>query len=576
MTVLTSLLRRWGATDSALPIAVVALLYVLTLGGLERGGLWQIDNANKLLQLQGILHSGGEDFSLPWPGKSLDPSIEYNPIPYLFSRVEDGKLYSVFSPVFALVSTVPYALAGMTGLYVLPVLASLIMLVGIGRLAHLIALDEITPLPSVQRHAAILLAGLCTPIWFYSVVFWEHTIAVCLCVWSIYYVLEYRRRRGQSLLAKAAVLAAMSAYFRDELYIFCVVIAVAAAWVAENGKVRVGVTTLGLSIASVVPLWAFQWYVTGHPFGFHLGSHLLTVAGVFDHLSTRPQVIFNLLLSSTPIPVISILIAIPFAAALFRRPSESEGTNTEARIFAAALVGAGVSLVGYHFFDSPIGYMLHSSNSLFTVAPFVILGLLRRRADASSESVVDTGYFIRVVALGFVTLYVLAAPEFGSRGIHWGNRYLLLLYALGAALAAGKIVETFGATPAARGRSGRVLVIALIALSFGAQLFSLRLLDQKKELSYRLNEAMRDRPEEIVVTTLRWAPQELFASFYDKIFLYADSPAALGRITDWLIATGQRRYLLVAQPSPEAGPSTVVLKDADLGFFSLTLTPKSL
>jgi hypothetical protein len=377
-------------------------------------------------------------------------------------------------------------------------------------------------------------------------------------------------------LAKAAVLAAMSAYFRDELYIFCVVIAVAAAWVAENGKVRVGVTTLGLSIASVVPLWAFQWYVTGHPFGFHLGSHLLTVAGVFDHLSTRPQVIFNLLLSSTPIPVISILIAIPFAAALFRRPSESEGTNTEARIFAAALVGAGVSLVGYHFFDSPIGYMLHSSNSLFTVAPFVILGLLRRRADASSESVVDTGYFIRVVALGFVTLYVLAAPEFGSRGIHWGNRYLLLLYALGAALAAGKIVETFGATPAARGRSGRVLVIALIALSFGAQLFSLRLLDQKKELSYRLNEAMRDRPEEIVVTTLRWAPQELFASFYDKIFLYADSPAALGRITDWLIATGQRRYLLVAQPSPEAGPSTVVLKDADLGFFSLTLTPKSL
>ena len=144
MPALTSLLRRWGATDSALPsIGIVAVLYVLSLSGLERGGLWQIDNANKLLQLQAILHSGGEDFSLPWPGKTLDPSIEYNPIPYLFSRVEDGKLYSVFSPVFALVSTVPYAMAGMTGLYLLPMLASLIMLAGIGRLSHLIAVEEL-------------------------------------------------------------------------------------------------------------------------------------------------------------------------------------------------------------------------------------------------------------------------------------------------------------------------------------------------------------------------------------------------------------------------------------------------
>ena len=200
---LSSLRRRWVATDSALPsIGVVAVVYILTLAGLEGDGLWQVDNANKLLQVQAILHSGGEEFSLPWPGKTYDPAIEYNPIPNLFSRVEDGRLFSVFSPVFALVSTVPYALVGQAGLYILPLLASLIMLVGVGRLANFIAVEAGSPSPA-QRHAAILLAGTCTPVWFYSVVFWEHTIAVCLCVWSLYYALSYHRSRIPEALGRA-------------------------------------------------------------------------------------------------------------------------------------------------------------------------------------------------------------------------------------------------------------------------------------------------------------------------------------------------------------------------------------
>ena len=48
---------------STLPsVGLIAAVYVVTLSALEREGLWQIDNANKLLQLQAILLSGGEDF----------------------------------------------------------------------------------------------------------------------------------------------------------------------------------------------------------------------------------------------------------------------------------------------------------------------------------------------------------------------------------------------------------------------------------------------------------------------------------------------------------------------------------
>ena len=563
-------IRRWGAARSAAPtIALVAVAYLLTLAVIERGGMWQSDNANKLLQVQAILHSGGQDFSLPWPGKPLDRQFDYNPIPYPFSVVEDGRLYSVFSPVFALVSTVPYVLLGQAGLYVLPLVASLVMLVGLGRLAVRIDGGR----RAAVRHIAILLAGLCTPIWFYSVVFWEHTIAVCLCVWSICHLVEHADRGARVSLATAAVLAALSVYFRDELYIFCLLIAAAAGYFAADRPLRSGVVTLGMTVLALTPLWLFQWQAIGQPFGFHLGAHLLTVDGVFDHLTTRPQLLFNMLLSSTPYPLVSFLLVTPFAAALMLKPRQAGSARPLARVAVASLVSASFSLAGYLLFDSPIRYMVLSANSLFAVAPFIALGLLRRNEGDPDGAHVRRGIWLLMV--GFALLYILAAPAYGSRGIHWGNRYLLLVYPLATALAAGVVVEAFAAASRSRGRALAIAAVGLIGLSLGAQPYSLRLLDQKKELSYRFNETIRQRPEQIIVTTVRWVPQALFASFYDKVFLYADSPASLDRLTRALDAKGARRFLLVSAAA-DARPHSLVLEDDELGFFSLALTPMRL
>ena len=374
-------------------------------------------------------------------------------------------------------------------------------------------------------------------------------------------------------LATAAVLAALSVYFRDELYIFCLLIAGTVAWLSEQSRLRHGLLSLGLAAISLVPLWVFQWKAIGHPFGFHLGAHLLTVTGFFDHLVTRPQLIFNLLLSSTPFPALSIPLAAPFIVAPLLRPRQG---GPPMLVIGASLGGACVALAGYQLWDSPIKYMLHSSNSLFVVAPFVVLGLARGEKRDPQESIADTQRCIWLLVVGFVLLYVLAAPEFGSRGIHWGNRYLMLVYPLCSALAAGRIVDVFAGATAAGQRVRPVIVAGLIALSFGAQLYSLHLLDRQKELSRRWNEAIAKRPEEIIVTTVRWAPQAMFASFYDKVFLFADSPSSLDKLKGKLAQTGHRGFLLLTPPIPEQLPSTVVLEDTELGFFSLALTPVDL
>ncbi len=162
--------RRFHPGRSVLcSLLAIAICYFAVLCALEKRGFWITDNANKFLQVQALANSRYADFSIPWPGQIVDPDFVYNPLPYYFTRVESGKLYSVFSPVFALISALFFDYLGPWGLYLLPALSSLAMLAGLAQLASLVS----------QRiavgHVSVLTTGLCTPVFFYSLVFWEHT-----------------------------------------------------------------------------------------------------------------------------------------------------------------------------------------------------------------------------------------------------------------------------------------------------------------------------------------------------------------------------------------------------------------
>ena len=559
-----TLFRRFHPGRSVLcSLLAVSVCYGAALCVLEKRGFWITDNANKFLQVQALANSRYTDFSIPWPGQVVDPAFAYNPLPYYFTRVESGTLYSVFSPVFALLSALFFVQLGHWGLYLLPVLSALVMLAGVAQLARLVA-------PRIAvGHIAVLTAGLCTPVFFYSLAFWEHTPAICLGIWSVRYLLQFLADSAPKHLCLGMVAAGLSVYFRDEFYLLCLVLALATALYARARKLKILGSAALLLFVSLLPLWLFQWLTIGHPLGYHLSTHLATAADWVHHLAARPRVFYNLFAASNPIPALSLVLALPFILAFVLSPRFAAPALQKAvpAYSAVALLSAGLSLGGYFFSASPIDYMLKSSNALFASAPFVALAFLRS-ADSDFH---PFRRWIWLVALSFAALYALAAPKVGSMGIHWGNRYLLLLYPLFAVLAAGNLVDWLKGR-----RSGVLAVGAVLALSLAAQGYGISLLAQKKAFSQRLNSELRQRNEEVVITNLRWVPHALCSEFYQRPFFYVATPRHYESLLQRLSEQGYKSYLFLTQHRGGPRQPIVEVDDGPLNFFAVQFFSETL
>ncbi|MFC1511762.1 hypothetical protein ACFL5H_01025 [Candidatus Latescibacterota bacterium] len=547
-----------------LPILVVGVIYLITLALLPKQYFWIADNDNKFLQLEAIISSGYADYSIPWPGVALDPEFTFNPLPSPFSQVSGGRLYSIFSPVFATVSTIPYRLFGFTGLYLLPLAGSLLLLWGVFSVGRAAGFDD------RASHAAVLVTGLCTPVWFYSVLFWEHTIAVACCVWTVYFLFRFTGNRSFRTLAVMSVLAALGVYFRDELYLFCLVVSLTAGYLYPGRRLRTFFITAGIMLGAVVPLWFFQGWSIGRPFGFHLGEHLFSVSGITEHLAARPQVVYNLFLAALPNTALSVLISAPLIAFLLVPGRFLRGFGwTAVPIALGGLVLAAVSLGGYIVTESPIAWLLQS-NSLLPASPVLVLAATSFRPDGAAHKTGGSSP-IRLIATLYLLIYALAAPAMGSTGIHWGNRFVLVLYPLLALLAVEYGMSW--ARPAGRRKPlAAMLVGLLLIISFTAQVYSCTLIARKKDFNRRLTETVATRPEEAVVTDVWWVPQALSYIFYEKQLFYVPSPVLLQDLGRRLIDHGITDVLFITTTSvhPPTGDTTRV-DDNGLGFFSLDM-----
>lgn len=549
---------------SIVVVVVCGMVYALTVWFLPRGGFWINDCGLKFLQVQAMIAQGPWDPSIPWPGAALDPDFEYAPIQPPFAYVLNGKLFAQYPPVFAMLSTIPYRIFGLIGLYLLPLLGGLATLEAVRRLAGTLALEDSGD-SSVKRPTeclAVLIVGLATPVWFYSATFWEHTPSVALVAWSVCWHLN-RRSKPDGGVYGSAILLGLAAWFRSDVYLF------AAGWfivlLIPPATRRPALRFVVAFLSACVPLWLYQAAALGRPLGIHhYGAHPFE-NGLLAFVHDRWTVTWNLLFRSHPdvagsIPAVATWLLLGFSWLTRRKVSAAFSIMAMA---AATTTGAFV-LVNLVQSDHPM-WLLFSANSLFAGSPLLILAWL----PGSSRTLLDGRRLVLAVVAAYIALYCLAAPTLNSEGIHWGCRFLMpaypLLGAVAAVAAARVLLDARAAVPARLAQKGFVVIV--LAVSLAMQIASISLLYRRQAAAARFNEMVRTTPGDVIVTDAWYAAQELAPNFFQRpIFLAAHRRAEAG-LHRLLTDHGVSRVLHFREWNPaETPPGNAKILDDGMGF----------
>lgn len=546
--------------------AAVSLIYVTSVLILPSQGFWINDNGAKLIQVQGIAQSRMREYAIPWPGQEIDPTYRFNPIPPPIGIIRDGRLYITYSEFFALATAVLFSRLGWAAINLLPLAGGILPLAGLRFLSRFIGAG---PLP---QNLALFFAGLATPIWFYSVSCWETMPAVALALWSLNFYLLYRRQKNPLHFILSGLLSAGSCYFRADMLLWAGALLGAGLWKPE--KPRRLLWFLFSLLLGLLPVGWFHYHTLGSVWGLHLPAHSPFSAGAINFLHERVEVAGMLLLRAHKNHALSFFLMSPWAWLFFLRPSLSGVNYLRATpiLLGFGLICSGIVLTAQWLSRHPMENLLEL-NGLFAAAPVLFLALVRFKQEPSRPDEEEAAFsfaFIRRVEFNFVVLYLIFSP-LTSQGIHWGCRFLLILYPLLSLSAAVNVrygMEQFALYFPIR----RILMVLLIALSVTAQIYSLFLLHQRTRFTQRLNEIVAGRTEPTIIATAWFIPQELALNFYSRpIFLVSDHQELIPLLTR-LKENGFDRALVISpRQDPKLSPEEETVLDDGLNFISLRL-----
>ncbi|MCA9727491.1 MAG: hypothetical protein KC729_07395 [Candidatus Eisenbacteria bacterium] len=550
----------WSSGRSSTRTVSALILLFLSLAGISvalhpPGCLWTVDGGNKLLLTRSVLAGHRWSPELPYPGRALDADLRWSPIAPPFGIAEDGALRSQYPPAFALLSAPFLGTLGERGLFLLPLAGGVLALLGAAWAAR-----RCGGSPGL----AVLLAGPGSALIFYSVSFWEHSLAAASLTWAIGWLLGPARDRRPIV---AGLLFAAAAIFRDELLLLLPVVLI-WVWLGSR-KTSVVRIAIGFAIGWT-PFALWQLLETGSIFGRHAWLNLRASAGLHagatmhlwpmlrGWLEDRGQVIASLLVASPHSPNLVIALValaagclIVLAERMGGRPSAGHaegGTPGAPRGRGlSVMIGAGAGIIALATLAwiavlvdprTPI-HGPEVSGGLVMAVPWLVL--VFSRSDSHE------GRRLGGLLLGCVGLLVLATPIVTTAGAHWGPRILvslLPLLAVRASLVFERTVDpadrdpfrseaaaSASASTTGPRRPSRTAVGVLAGAAVLLQLSGLYIHHRELDRIARMQDEVATM-EEPIVTTMWWYAQ-LMPRIYParSIFLVRSR----SDLEDWLL-----------------------------------------
>jgi hypothetical protein len=257
-------------------LAAVALVTLVLASGLRPDAFFVGDPGVKLIAARHALAHPSHPLDIALPVIGGDPAPFVDP----FFVVHGGHSHAITSELFPVLTAPFLAVAGLRGLYVLPALGFLLAIAGSGWIAT--ALDP-------RRNAALVaaVAALTTPLLFYGLEFWEHTLAVGLGTIGAGLLITSARAPGRA--APAGLLFGIATLLRPEAAWFAIAVGT-ASWLLP-ARPRAG-AFLAAAACAAAPIAVFAAYAIVH-FGSIAPPHVSANAGALNHgwLSSRLAIV---------------------------------------------------------------------------------------------------------------------------------------------------------------------------------------------------------------------------------------------------------------------------------------------
>ena len=525
----------------ALALGAVSGVYVwLAFGWLPAGGYWLPDTGMKRIQAANVRFTPALDLTIDYPGQALDPGFKFLPFTRNFYFIWGERVHFAQPFAIALLSRPFILLGGDYGERVAPLLAGLVSVCLTARLAQ--------ALGAPAAWLSVLLAGLATPLLFYSLNFWEHTLAVALGLGALVLVLRPAHSPPPSArqFVLSGLLMGLAGVVRKELILCAFAAGLALAVMAVARRRWRGLAAWWGVCAGVFGLYLLASYLnSGHPVPPEF--RISAVPGFTAHAYLRVKgwggvadFVFDPRYGAWGVWLLAAL-GVYGLARLGPRAWLREGLQ----IVALAALGLGVGVFIWR--ESATPYL----RGIFSASPVLALGLAARVEDrrlARALALTAGGFWaLAILALGFLT----AAGAIHGAG-EWGSRFLLILFPLGAPFAASGLQAI--RDRAARGVLARlhwIAALALVALSLLIQALGVARLREGNVTSLALRQAILALPERQVVTNQIWLAPRLPEVYLSKEVFRLDTREEWAEWVRAAYAQGVRRFVFASSGLPD-------------------------
>jgi len=537
--------------------SAVLLLAVLT--ALPATSFFSADSGPKYWQCLAIAGRDGGGSGFEYPASSLDPDRRHIPP---FTAPAGDRLASVYPVLFPLIAAVPQLVVGDRGMRLLPWVAALLAAWLTGRLA-----GTLRGGPTCWTTAALALAA--TPLAFYAVAFWEHSLASAMVVAGLALVVEDRDAlaNGSWRWVGLGLLVGLGGWVRTEVVFLVPLVLAAAVLGPRRSRLRCAAGSLagcavGLAVGSAVQRLAIGSWLPVHV-SYHLRSSFL----VHPYLTSRWSSFVQFVAPHWTCGVAAVVWMTSLAVVVARPGSRSRSGQIWALAAIITAMVAAVLAPAIRWLDGA-----RPTDAFPVSAPastWIVLSALPLLLWGQQRSELVARGRLLLAAVGVWSIVTV----FGARQIRsfeWGSRLfltaVLLLVAVGA---------SFRPVDGAWRRTRRVALVVVAAAGIAVQGLGLVLLRHGVTVHERLHAeivACTDVGEPIV-TDAYMVPLLSGRDWWSRRYLYATGDQGVARVAAACASEAVQRWTyanLTERPDEDRSPGRPVVVGSDGSRWTMT------